>query len=257
MPLQYQKNMRECELLCQESVLKVIRSGIPVEKIIRSYIDETTDEEIVHEVTEKEVEKEVEDVPPPEKEPENEEPEQIVADKISLTKEEPVETLDNNAIEDNSKDMKENVVNDVKEELKEVIEKVISDTIEENSSDKTSSENNTSESKQNNTVINVDTTPLDNTNAKLTFNNTDSVLDMGTNKESNVDAPKTIERLEEIHRVNEAKRKAEEAEYDDDEDDDYNDSLKIMDNDNVDLGLLDIHDLKVFFCIILYSVYHH
>ena len=159
LPLQYQKNMRECELLCQESVLKVIRSGIPVEKIIRSYIDETTDEEIVHEVTEKEVEKEVEDVPPTENNEEKEEPEQIVADKISLTKEEPVETLDNNAMEDNSKDMKENIVNDVKEELKEVIEKVISNTVEENSS-----ENNTSESKETNTVINVDTTPLDTTN---------------------------------------------------------------------------------------------
>ena len=63
---------------------------------------------------------------------------------------------------------------------------------------------------------------------------------MGTNKESNVEAPKTIERLEEISRINDAKRKAEEAEYDDDEED----SLKIMDDDNVDLGLLDIHDLN-------------
>lgn len=239
LPLQYQKNMRECELLCQESVLKVIRSGIPVEKIIRSYIDETTDEEIVHEVTEKEVEKEVEDDNPPQSQQDNEEPEQIVADKISLTKEENVEKLDNNALENTSSDMKENIVNDVKEELKEVIEKVISNTVEENSP-----ENNTPESKSPNTVINVDTTPLENTNTnnRLSFNNTDSVLDMGTNKESNVDAPKTIERLEEISRINEAKRKAEEAEYDDDEDEE--DSLKIMDNDDVDLGLLDIHDLN-------------
>lgn len=239
LPLQYQKNMRECELLCQESVLKVIRSGIPVEKIIRSYIDETTDEEIVHEVTEKEVEKEVEDDNPPQSQQDNEEPEQIVADKISLTKEENVEKLDNNALENTSSDMKENIVNDVKEELKEVIEKVISNTVEENSP-----ENNTPESKSPNTVINVDTTPLENTNTnnRLSFNNTDSVLDMGTNKESNVDAPKTIERLEEISRINEAKRKAEEAEYDEDEDEE--DSLKIMDNDDVDLGLLDIHDLN-------------
>ena len=55
MPLQYQKNMRECELLCRESILSVIRDSIPVEKILRAYIDETTDEEIIEELVEKNV----------------------------------------------------------------------------------------------------------------------------------------------------------------------------------------------------------
>ena len=234
MPLQYQKNMRECELLCQESILKVIRNGIPVENIIRAYIDETTDEEVIHEVTEKEVEKEVEKEPEPEPK-EEEEKDQITADKISLTKQEEA-PLDNNAldtsdIDKETENMKANVLNDVKEELKEVIEKVVSNNVEESSS------NDDSENKG--TTINVNTEPLN--SSKLTFNNTDSVLDMGTNKESNVEAPKTIERLEEISRINDAKRKAEEAEYDDD---DEEDSLKIMDDDNVDLGLLDIHDLN-------------
>ena len=59
-PLQYQKNMRECEILCKESILEVIRNSIPVEKILRSYIDETVDEEVVQEIVEKEIEKEVE-----------------------------------------------------------------------------------------------------------------------------------------------------------------------------------------------------
>ena len=234
MPLQYQKNMRECELLCQESILKVIRNGIPVENIIRAYIDETTDEEVIHEVTEKEVEKEVEKEPEPEPK-EEEEKDQITADKISLTKQEEA-PLDNNALDTSdiakeTENMKANVLNDVKEELKEVIEKVVSNNVEESSS------NDDSENKG--TTINVNTEPLN--SSKLTFNNTDSVLDMGTNKESNVEAPKTIERLEEISRINDAKRKAEEAEYDDD---DEEDSLKIMDDDNVELGLLDIHDLN-------------
>ena len=234
MPLQYQKNMRECELLCQESILKVIRNGIPVENIIRAYIDETTDEEVIHEVTEKEVEKEVEKEPEPEPK-EEEEKHQITADKISLTKQEEA-PLDNNALDTSdiakeTENMKANVLNDVKEELKEVIEKVVSNNVEESSS------NDDSENKG--PTINVNTEPLN--SSKLTFNNTDSVLDMGTNKESNVEAPKTIERLEEISRINDAKRKAEEAEYDDD---DEEDSLKIMDDDNVDLGLLDIHDLN-------------
>jgi hypothetical protein len=60
-PLQYQKNMRECELLCKESILEVIRNSIPVEKILRSYIDETVDEEVIQEIVEKAKEKEVEE----------------------------------------------------------------------------------------------------------------------------------------------------------------------------------------------------
>ena len=76
---------------------------------------------------------------------------------------------------------------------------------------------------------------------KLSFNDKDSVLDMGTNKESIVEAPKTIERLEEISKVNDAKRKAEEAAEDDDDDDD---KLKIFDGDEVSLDITDIHDIN-------------
>ena len=55
LPLNYQKNMREAELMCQESVLQVIRENMPVEKILRAYIDETVDEEIIEETIEKQV----------------------------------------------------------------------------------------------------------------------------------------------------------------------------------------------------------
>ena len=37
---------------------EVIRNSIPVEKILRSYIDETVDEEVIQEIVEKEIEKE-------------------------------------------------------------------------------------------------------------------------------------------------------------------------------------------------------
>ena len=53
LPLNYQKNMREAELMCQESVLHVIRENMPVEKILRAYIDETVDEEVIEETIEK------------------------------------------------------------------------------------------------------------------------------------------------------------------------------------------------------------
>ena len=47
MPLQYQKNMRECEILVQECILNTIRDNMPVENILRAYMDETVNEEII------------------------------------------------------------------------------------------------------------------------------------------------------------------------------------------------------------------
>ena len=75
----------------------------------------------------------------------------------------------------------------------------------------------------------------------LTFNDNDAVLDMGTNKETIVSAPKDIERLDKIAEINDAKRKAEEAEFDDDYDDDG--PLKIHDGD-IKLEIADVHDLE-------------
>ena len=57
--LQHQKNMRECELICHECVLSVIRDSMPVESILRAYIDETVDEEVIEETLEKNVEEAV------------------------------------------------------------------------------------------------------------------------------------------------------------------------------------------------------
>lgn len=214
LPLSYQKNMRECEILCRESILQVIRDSIPVDKIIRAYIDPVTDEEIIHEITEKEVEKTQEEIEKEEEEErkkleENEEDnsDKIIADKITLEKKE--EPLDNNALDTSSLETK--------------LEK---------------DENELKAPPNTPTVLSVDTSPAN----KLSFNDTDAVLDMGTNKETNVDAPKTIERLEEISKINEAKRKAEEAEYDDDSDDD--DNLTILDSENISLDISDIHDIN-------------
>ena len=55
MPLDYQKNMREAELLCRECILKVIRDSMPIEQILRAYMDETIHDEIIEETLEKQV----------------------------------------------------------------------------------------------------------------------------------------------------------------------------------------------------------
>ena len=87
----------------------------------------------------------------------------------------------------------------------------------------------------------LDTTPKEETKpGKLTFNDMDSVLDMGTNKSSEINAPKTVERLEKISEEQNQKRKEEEAEYDDDDED----RITIFDDAKLNLDNLDVHDLN-------------
>ena len=73
----------------------------------------------------------------------------------------------------------------------------------------------------------------------LSFNDNDSVLDLGTNKESIVQAPKTDERLDKIAKEQNEKRKAEEALEDDGEE-----KIKIFDSVDLQLDNLDINNLE-------------
>jgi len=46
-PLQIQKNNRELELLIKEAILLTIRDNVPVEAILRAYMDETEEQEVI------------------------------------------------------------------------------------------------------------------------------------------------------------------------------------------------------------------
>ena len=52
-PLQIQKNYREIEIIVQECILNTVRESIPVEAILKAYMDETVEEDVVEEVSEK------------------------------------------------------------------------------------------------------------------------------------------------------------------------------------------------------------
>ena len=54
-PLQIQKNSRETEVLIQESILSSLRDGIPVDVLLRSYLDETVEEDVEVEIKEEDV----------------------------------------------------------------------------------------------------------------------------------------------------------------------------------------------------------
>lgn len=52
MPLQIQKNNREVEMIVQECILNTVRENIPVEAILRAYMDASTEEERTDDIKE-------------------------------------------------------------------------------------------------------------------------------------------------------------------------------------------------------------
>lgn len=269
MPLDYQKNMRECEVLCRESILEVIRDSMPIEHILRAYMDETVHEEILEETLEKEVtEGEAIDMLEEAKKniKEKQENKDISVDKVGketksldeneVVVEEPVLKSSTEAVDisNNQKEKQEasvetnnNVEEAKKKENVETNNNVSETAIKEleNSIKSNDDVKNTEEVIIKSIIKNEDTNAVAGQTEKpprtsITFNDKDSVLDMGTNNESFVDAPKTTERLEEISRNTAEKRKQEE-EDDDDFDDDG--PINIID-DNINLDIMDIQDLS-------------
>jgi len=243
LPLNYQKNMREAELMCQESILQVIRENMPVEKILRAYIDETVDEEVIEETIEKTVDEAVKKAM---------EEEAAAAEKIE------------NKMEENGVTKNQDTMELEKPKLESAPEKVVEE--QAGIIDKTKNDN---KSKEHNINLVIETPTIAENNEsqlvkelpkkeipvvravpvkkeevvnRLKFNDKDSVLDMGTNKSSEIEAPKTLERLEKISKENNERRKAEEAAYDDE--DDEEERLKIFDDANLELDKIDVHNLN-------------
>jgi len=55
-PLHIQKHHRELEIIIQECILNTLRESIPVESILRAYMDETFEEDVVEEIKEEVIE---------------------------------------------------------------------------------------------------------------------------------------------------------------------------------------------------------
>ena len=159
-PLQVQKHNRELEIIVQECILNAVRESIPIESILRAYMDETVEEDVIEEIKEQVVEKSA---------PENARGESEFISEVKA-----------------------------KEKEAQIIKQAEAQTV--------------------------------NTGASLKFNDVDAVLN-DNNKEEFVNAPKNLDRLEEISKMRNEQRKK-------DEDDD--EVLKISDDD-VELGSLDVH----------------
>ena len=158
-PLQVQKHNRELEIIVQECILNAVRESIPIESILRAYMDETVEEDVIEEIKEQVVEKSA---------PENARGESEFISEVKA-----------------------------KEKEKEIIKQAVNNQ---------------------------------NTGSSLKFNDVDAVLN-DNNREEFVNAPKNLDRLEEISKMRNDQRKK------DDEDDEV---LKISDDD-IELGSLDVH----------------
>ena len=216
--LQMQKNHRECELLCKECILNVIRNNIPVDKILRAYIDETTEEEVIEES--KVEEKPVDENPKPPSVDTQE-----VDKKLDKTQDTNKETIN---VE---KKLSSADVSDNKEILKEEIKKP---DIPPPAPPKSPAN------------TNAQTEPKVPTN--LSFNDKDKVINYNkkentsaiqSNTAETIIAPKTLKRLEAISVQRHKERKEEDAEEEEDE------KIKILDTPvDMKLGDLDVHVLN-------------
>jgi hypothetical protein len=163
-PLQKQKHTREIEIIVQECILNAIRETLPIESVLRSYMDESIEEDYIETIQE-------EKIPIKEVETEKERPDETEADKL----------------------------------------KVEAD------------------------ALTISTQESNDKKQGISFNDNDSVMSRD-NKEEIVNAPKTIERLEQISNMRNEERKLED---DDDDDDDGDNSFKIKIGGDVEKISLD------------------
>lgn len=225
-PLQFQRDMRECELICRESIMKTIRENMPIEEILRAYMDETEVEEVIEEVIEK-----IDDTPVEEEKVEEKkdviEAVEPGSDIIKIQKPE-MSKIEEEKINVSPIVEKENgPITDVTSYNSSIMSIPTEKSVQKEDLEKTQG----SSQEMDNFLTSINKSAKvdkeESVKPSLTFNNKDSILDMGTNKRSIVSAPKTIERLEAISEMRNERRKAEEEEDEDDEDDD--DRLVISD----------------------------
>lgn len=211
-PLQRQKNLREFECICKESIIETILHSMPVEEILKSYLDETIEEyadEIKEEV--KEVEEQLDDVK---------------EDKPISSKDEETDNSSNNDTLENSETSNSN--ND--EANKERVSNIVVDT----------NNNDSSQSPEKSYIT-----------QSLQFNDEDKVKSFETNDvpntlrkmdETSNFVSKEPDHLEKLSNEKHEKRVLEEMEYDDEDDE----KERLIINDNpISLDTMDIHDLNV------------
>ena len=172
-PLQIQKHNRELETIIKECIMNSVRESIPVESILRAYMDETDEQDV--EVNE-------------------------VEEQIPIEEEAPLAKINSTEVELSNEEAN-SIIDDKQPSNLQVNETSINTQLEDTSQ------------------------------SRLSFSDIDKAVDT-TGKESLIEAPKTIERLESLAALNIGNN---------DDDDDDDERIKI--GGNVDLDITDVNNL--------------
>jgi hypothetical protein len=207
-PLQHQKNNRELEIITRECILNSVRDSMPVEAILKAYLDET--DELGVDVKEEEV------LIPKETTPESEPKEDGKQEDVPQESESTVPVV---------------VKTDVSEPVGDVVPLAPAAPTPPPSPAIHVSAMDSGLPRPAPMVA-----PSIEPKIPVGFSDIDKAVDIRGNA-VDVTAPKTLERLEQIASVSAEKRKQEE-----DDDDDYGDQLTI--GDEVKLEMADINDLN-------------
>ena len=242
-PLSIQKNNRELENIIKECILNTIRETIPVEMLLRAYMDETEEHSV--EVKEEIINVNNKDIPSEKtedlnentytKQLENDETREIQntlkSEELSLTTPSVVKTEELSLTTPSvvkTEELSPTTPSVVKtEELSLTTPSVVKT---EELSLTSPSEVKTEELQD--TAIDE----TDNLNNNLTFSDLDKAVDVMGNEE-NLSAPKDIEHLENL-----AKEREQEIEYE--HEDEYEDDEKITIGKNINLDTMDVENLN-------------
>lgn len=207
--LDIQRNNRDLEIIVKECLMDTIRESVPVDRILRAYMDETEEQDV--ETKEEIIEEPVTVEVPDDLVKQDQEPEQELEKKVEKDNEEKESKK-----ELDSAQIKINKIEEASKKLENVTLAV--DTIE------------SSLNEADNTKVELFSNPVESLseNKRLKFDDMDKAMNYD-GREELVSAPKTIDRLEQISAINFEKRKAEEEEDDEDE------LLKIGDDVSLEL----------------------
>jgi len=251
-PLELQKNRKQIDIQIKESICNVIRDSIPVENILRSYMDETTDlvqlqvkqEAIDDKKQDKSGQSDGEDKDKTDDNKSGEDKDKSgedkdnTEDKSSKDKEHDnsIFKLNDNIVINTDKDNENDNDNDNNSEqtkIKSMI-KLNNDLIKSDQNDLIKSDQNDlikSDQNENSDQNKTDQKPDNN----ISFNDNDSAI-YTNNVQETITAPKDVNTLEKISNERHEQRKQEEAAENDE------DKIKIFD-DNISLSVSDVHDI--------------
>jgi hypothetical protein len=206
-PLSTQKNMREIEIIIKECILDSIRESIPLEMILKTYMDETIEDHTEIKIKEEIVSQE----PVPGDAANAPNPNVAVANAANAS------AMAAAGIEPTSVDA--------------------FPSVSSSSSSSSSADINNSNNSNNNSNSSNNNNSNNSSSSTIKFNDTDSAIDMN-NAEHSIHAPKTEERLEQISNERYMQRKLQEEEDDDGD----LDRLKI--GEDVQLDVFDVHPME-------------